>query len=431
MLLNKLMSNSVVRRVGALALVFMLLLTTAVPAFAAETEVVEEPTVEVYNIVDEAKAPRQLNVHVGADASTQVNVTYTTVADTATVISVRKAEGGETMYFEGTSYQGLGGKYIHEIVVTDLEAYTEYTYTVGDGFNSYTGTFKTALAQNDKTEFTFAYLADTQVSNAANAEALGATLEAVNEMNPDFVYLAGDVTDKNNNEAQWEWLFNNEGAYPTGGEDMFANSLVAVTQGNHDNNEMYVDGTELVIKELGQDTVEYTVSFDNVLNTNAFQTALEYDASQMELVSAESCLENTIFTDVSNENGVCDVMVGLGAPISADEMTAVVKYTFRLKSDLNADSVSVKLVGADTVQVLTDGEKVDAEDIEATILKELAETIIHSYEKASDINGDGEVTLADLSIALMYYQTAERTCDVNIDGVVNTLDYVIIASYIR
>ena len=156
MLLNKLMSNSVVKRVGALALVFMLLLTTAVPAFAAETEVVEEPTVEVYNIVDEAKAPRQLNVHVGTDASTQVNVTYTTVADTATVISVRKAEGGETMYFEGTSYQGLGGKYIHEIVVTDLEAYTEYTYTVGDGFNSYTGTFKTALAQNDKTEFTFA-----------------------------------------------------------------------------------------------------------------------------------------------------------------------------------------------------------------------------------------------------------------------------------
>ena len=239
MLMNKLKPGSVVRRVGALALVSALLLTTAVPAFAAENEIVEEPTVEVYNIVDEAKAPKQLNVHVGTDASTQVNVTYTTVADTSTIISVCKAEGGEPMYFEGTSYQGLGGKYIHEIVVTGLEAYTEYTYTVGDGFNTYNGTFKTALAQNDKTEFTFAYLADTQVSNAANAEALGATLAAVNEMNPDFVYLAGDVTDQNNNEAQWEWLFNNNGAYPTGGEDMFANSLVAVTQGNHDNNEMY------------------------------------------------------------------------------------------------------------------------------------------------------------------------------------------------
>ena len=53
----------------------MLLLTTAVPAFAAETEVIEESTVEVYNIVDKAKPPKQLNVHVGTDASTQINVT--------------------------------------------------------------------------------------------------------------------------------------------------------------------------------------------------------------------------------------------------------------------------------------------------------------------------------------------------------------------
>lgn len=670
MLMNKLLSHAALKKVGACALVCAMLATTAVPAFAAETETTvpsEENPTQVYNIVDEAKAPKQLNVHVGNDAATEVNVTYTTVADTSTVISLQKATGGETLYFEGTSYQGLGGKYIHEIVVTNLEAYTEYTYTVGDGFNSYSGTFKTALEQNDQTAFTFAYLADTQVSNASNAEALGATLAEVNKMNPDFVYLAGDVTDQNNNEAQWEWLFNNNGAYPTGGQDMFANSLVAVTQGNHDNNEMYqhinapaeagnivysfdygtlkfiilnleaarssetaraqqeaylreavadakangqwtavgfhkslytgashitdsdivaarkfwvpifteldvdlvlqghdhvysrgfvtakgenanpevdengtitqpdaplymvgghagglkwyskknytvsegdpltlnysfldvnsndigagsavnkeqiitmfevsnekidvvtyafkydtnkheittdkyeldrfsvkrnlaenatsyVDGTELVVKELGEDTVEYTVSFDNIIDTNAFQTALEYDESKMELVSAESCLDNTIFTDVSTEDGVSDVMVGLKAPISADQMTAVVKYTFRLKEDLKADAVNVKLTKADTVQVLAGDEAVDAEDITATILKDKAETIVHSYKKASDINEDGDITLADLAIALMYYQTAEASCDIDLDGVVNTLDYVIIASYIR
>ena len=39
--------------------------------------------------------------------------------------------------------------------------------------------------------------------------------------------------------------------------------------------------------------------------------------------------------------------------------------------------------------------------------------------------------LPDLSIALMYYQTSEASCDINLDGVVNTLDYIIIASYIR
>lgn len=668
MLLNKMLGTAV-KRAGALMLALVLLLGCAAPVFAAETTdeavVVEESDAQTYDIVDEAKAPKQLNVHVGEDAATQVNVTYTTVADTSTVISLQKAEGGDTIYVEGTSYQGIGGKYIHEIVVSGLEPYTEYNYTVGDGFNSKSGTFKTALEQNDQTTFTFAYLADTQVSNATNAKALGATLAAVNDLNPDFVYLAGDVTDTNNNEAQWGWLFNNSGLFPTGGEDMFAGNLVAVTQGNHDNNEMYqhinapaeagnivysfdygvakfiilnleaarssttardqqaeylreavadakangqwtivgfhkslytgashitdsdviaarkfwapifseldvdlvlqghdhvysrgfvtadgenanpeteedgtiiqpdnaplymvgghagalkwyskknytvsegdplalnysfldvnstdtgsdvkkeqvitmlevsneeisvvtycfkydttldeitteqyvydeftvkrnladnavsyVDGTELIVEEK-EDTVEYTVSFDNILNTNAFEVALSYDESQLELVSAESCLDNTIFTDVSTANGVSDVMVGVSAPFSADTSTAVVKYTFRLKDGLDADSVSVQLTKADTVQVLADGESIDSEDVASTILKNQATTIIHSYRKASDINKDGSITLADLSIALMYYQSTEASCDINLDGVVNTLDYVIIASYIR
>lgn len=668
MLLNKLMSDAALRRVGALALALVLLVSCSVPAFAAETEdaavTINEDTGETYGILDENKAPKQLNVHVGTDAATEVNVTYTTVADTSTVISLQKAEGGDTLYFEGTSYQGIGGKYIHEIAVTGLEPYTEYTYTVGDGFNTKSGTFKTALEQNDQTAFTFVYLADTQVSNASNAKALGATLAEVNNLNPDFVYLAGDVTDTNNNEAQWGWLFNNTGLFPNGGEDMFANSLVAVTQGNHDNDEMYqhinapaeagnivysfdygvakfvilnleaarystdaraqqeaylreavadakangqwtivgfhkslytgashitdsdiiaarkfwapvfaeldvdlvlqghdhvysrgfvtaegenanpeidedgviiqpdaplymvgghagglkwyskknytvsegdplalnysfldvnstdtgsdvkkeqvitmlevtneqinvvtycfkydtdldqittekyvydsfsvkrdladnatsyVDGTELIVKEQA-DTVEYTVSFDNILNTNAFEVALTYDEAQLELVSVESCLENTIFTDVQTENGVSDVLVGVNAPFSSDEATDVVKYTFRLKEGLDADSVSVQLTKADTVQVLTDGESVDAEDVTSTILKNQATTVIHSYRKASDINADGAVTLADLSIALMYYQTGESSCDINLDGVVNALDYVILVSYIR
>ena len=658
-------TKSVLKRAGALALTLTLLVSGSAQAQAAEEAPLEPQAAAVSSVIDGDKAPRQLNVHVGDDAATQVNVTYTTVADTSTVISIQKAEGGDTLYFEGSSYQGIAGKYIHEIAVSGLEPYTEYRYTVGDGFNTYDGTFKTALTKNDQQTFTFAYLADTQVSNASNAKALGATLAEVNNMNPDFVYLAGDVTDTNNNENQWQWLFNNDGAFPTGGEDMFANNLIAVTQGNHDNNEMYqhinapeeagkivysfdygcakfiilnleaarsstdaraqqeaylrqevadakengqwvivgfhkslytgashivdsdiiaartfwspifaeldvdlvlqghdhvysrgfvtaqgenahpeiddtgvilqpdnaplymvgghagglkwyskknytvsegdpltpnysfldvnstdtgsdlkkeqvitllevsneqinvvtynfkydttldaittdkyvydsfsvkrdladcatsyVNGTELIVKEQ-EDTLEYTVSYNNILNTNAFETALSYDESQLELVSVESCLENTIFTDVSTENGVSDVMVGVQAPFSAGTATDVVKYTFRLKADVEADQITVRLTKANTVQVLQDSETVNSEDVTSTILKGEATTIIHSYEKASDINGDGKVTLADLSIALMYYQTGEASCDVNLDGVVNTLDYIIIASFIR
>ena len=666
MLLKKLVSNKNMKKISviALATVMMMEVLPVSAAETSETTKTEEQAV-VYSVIDESKVPTQLNVHVGNDAATEVNVTYTTVTDTTTVIAVQKAEGGDIMYFEGSSYQGLGGKYIHEIAVSGLEPYTEYKYTVGDGFNTYDGTFKTALEKNDETTFTFAYIADTQVSNESNAKALGATLAKVNEKNPDFVYIAGDVTDKNNNESQWELLFNNDGLYSTGGEDMFANNLVAVTQGNHDNNEMYqhinapeeagkivysfdygcakfiilnleaaksdetaraeqeaylrqevadakadgqwtivgfhkslytgashitdsdvtaarkfwapifseldvdlvlqghdhvysrgfvtadgenanpevdeegniqqpdnaplymvgghagglkwyskknytvsegdpltlnyafldvnstdtgsdvkkeqvitmlevsnteisvvttcfkydtdtdtitteeyvydsftverdladcatsyVDGAELIVKEQ-EDTLEYTVSFDNIVNTNAFETALSYDESVLELVSVESCLDDTIFTDVEIENGVSDIMVGVQNPFSSDEKVDVVKYTFRLKEGVDADEVTVTLTKADTVQVLQNGETFNSEDVKSTMIKNEAVTTIYSYKKASDINQDGKITLADLAIALVYYQTAETTCDINLDGVVNTFDYVIIASYIR
>ena len=54
-----------------------------------------------------------------------------------------------------------------------------------------------------------------------------------------------------------------------------------------------------------------------------------------------------------------------------------------------------------------------------------------SYKDASDVNKDGKWTLADLSIALNYYQTTETAYDINLDGIVNTLDYVLISEYIR
>lgn len=659
------MFKKVFKKTGAV-LVMCSLLVTCIPVTAVQATSTNDTTNEVvqYSVIDENKAPEQLNVHVGDDAATQVNVTYTTITDTSTVIAVTKADGGETMYFEGTSYVGLGGKYIHEISVNGLEPATEYVYTVGDGFNERDGKFKTALEQGDESSFTFAYLADTQVSNASNAKALGATLAKVNEKNPDFVYLAGDVTDKSTNESQWEWLFNNDGVYSTGGEDMFANNLVAVTQGNHDNNEMYqhinapeeagkivysfdygcakfiilnlesarydedaraqqeaylreavkdakangqwtivgfhkslytgashitdsdiiaarkfwapvfaetdvdlvlqghdhvysrgfvtaegenanptvledgtivqpdaplymvgghagglkwyskknytvtendplslnysfldvnstdtgsdvkkeqvitmlevsnetisvkttffkyntdedaittdeyvydtftvkrdlaecatayADGTELFVKEI-DDTLEYTVSFDNITNANAFETALEYDESVMELVKVESCLEDTLYVDEKTENGVSDYIIGTKTTISSDEKMDVVKYTFKLKEGAQADNVAVTLTKADTVNLVNSDNGATADDIKASIIKDTVNTVIYSYEEASDINNDGKVTLADLSVALTYYQLTERSCDIDLDGVVNALDYVIITSFIE
>ncbi len=663
------MKNKYVKKVGVMALAMTLFMGVAADASAAtvsSNSAEAQVQTAAQSVVDEAKTPKQLNVHVGNDASSQVNVTYTTIADTGTVMKLNQVgDTANVIYVEGTSYAGISGKYIHEISVTGLEAYTEYEYTVGDGFNSASGTFKTALAKNDTRSFTFAYIADTQVSNAANAKALGATLAEINNINPDFVYLAGDTTDSATNENQWQWLFNNDGLYPNGGQDMFANNLIAVTQGNHDNNELYqhinapeeadkiaysfdygcmrfislnleiarysddsrakqeamlrsevadakangqwvvvafhksiytgashivdgdviaarkfwspifaeldvdlvlqghdhvysrgfvnangenahpainedgsieqpanaplymvgghagglkwysrknytvsegdplslnyefldvnstdtgsdvkkeqvitmfevsedsidsvtymfkydtaldqittekyvydqftlardtsnqvtsyLQGTELVVQEK-ENTLEYTVQFDNINEANAFDIALSYDENVMELVEAKSSFENTIFTDFTDENGEVAMLIGLQEPVSSKVRCNIAKFIFELKEGTDAEDVVVKLTKADTVQVSESEDQLNAEDIVSESVKAEVTTEIYSYRRASDINKDGKITLADLAIALAKYQTSEKKCDINRDGIVNVLDYVMIASYMK
>mgnify|MGYP003530575613 FL=1 len=173
--------------------------------------------------------------------------------------------------------------------------------------------------------------------------------------------------------------------------------------------------------------MEYTVSYSGLNNANAFETAVSYDTEKLELVKAESCLENTVFTDVQDENGVADVIVGTTAPLSGPSKKEVVKYTFALKDGVKAGSTKIELVKANTVK----NNQTNANDVVSRITDAEVVTLIHSYKDASDVNKDGKWTLADLSIALNYYQTTETAYDINLDGIVNTLDYVLISEYIR
>jgi hypothetical protein len=185
---------------------------------------------------DVNKTPQQVNVHVGDNPSSAVNVTYTTVAADTTKIVVKRADGtGTELQFGGEASIGPENKYVHKIPVSGLEAGTDYVYTLGNEV-TFNGAFKTAPAKGSQDSIRFVYLADTQVSNATNAEALGATLHEVAAMDPDFVYLAGDITDTATSEAQWVNMFTNNGAFPTGGQEMFGNYLISAIQGNHDNN---------------------------------------------------------------------------------------------------------------------------------------------------------------------------------------------------
>ncbi|MGG7058666.1 metallophosphoesterase [Clostridium tertium] len=202
-----------------------------------------EKGIEAYDLAvseEEYSKPKQVNVHMGDDPSTQVNITYTTINfGLETKIVLKKVGDNKEITVLGENSIGNANKYFHKIAVNNLEPNTQYEYIVGTGEDTFSGKFKTAPAVGSKDSIKFAYIADTQVSNATNAKALGATLEEVNNIEDlDFIYLAGDITDTSANETQWELLFNNDGAFPTGGQDMFGNNLVTVVQGNHDNNSL-------------------------------------------------------------------------------------------------------------------------------------------------------------------------------------------------
>ena len=185
---------------------------------------------------EQDKKPQQVNIHMGDDPSTQVNISYTTIAgELETKVELNKINDSKKIIVKGENTLGNADKYFHSISVENLEPNTKYEYTVGSGSNTYSGTFKTAPKKGSNDSFKFAFLADTQVSNENNAKAAGATFANLSK-DLDFLYLAGDITDKATNENQWELLFNNGGLFPNAGQELLGNTLISAVQGNHDNN---------------------------------------------------------------------------------------------------------------------------------------------------------------------------------------------------
>lgn len=203
--------------------------------------------VNAAEVADKNIMPRQVNVHMGDDPSSQVNITYTTkVADLDTTVTLNKLGSTDKEVQNGEASLGAGEKYFHRIFVNNLEADTTYEYTIGSGVNSFSGKFKTAPAKGNKDSFKFVYLADPQVHGTADAKAAAATFQAVNNLQDiSFVYLAGDLVDnipaytEDRNLEMWKLLFENKGAYPNGAIDMFGNNTIAAVVGGHDRNTFY------------------------------------------------------------------------------------------------------------------------------------------------------------------------------------------------
>jgi hypothetical protein len=196
-----------------------------------------------------------------------------------------------------------------------------------------------------------------------------------------------------------------------------------------------IAGPELSVIDADEE-ITYTVSYSDIVNANAFDTTIEYDSDVLELVEAKSVVAGSdiLVDEVSSKDGRVRVITGLRNVIAQSDKQDVAQFTFRTKKPVTADDTTVTLVRADTVKATIENGKItDSSDVAAIIEQGNASTTFYSYAKAADINKDGKVTLADLSLALGKYQSADpadRKYDIDLSGVVDALDYVIISTFI-
>lgn len=233
-------------------------------------------------------APTRVNAHIGEDASTMINITWITDSETDAAVKIALGNGNkyaayagvsnEVTMFEDMSYKIPVKKYSNQVEVSGLKPDTNYNYVIGEGEEAFRGTFSTAPKANSKAPTTFVYVADPQVKTAENGEAWAATADQISQVkNLDFVYIAGDHTDKTAVNPQWEDFFYNDGLYPTAVQDLLGSTSLASTYGNHDTKDNSLDSNVNLPDEYSKGVYSYDYGAARFVILNLESSRYDWD----------------------------------------------------------------------------------------------------------------------------------------------------------
>lgn len=165
------------------------------------------------------------------------NLSWVTVENTDVKVTVKDENEKEvfTETVKGTSNEKV---YTYTSEVKGLKASSKYTYTLENLSNVVKGEFRTAAPKGTEGKVRFARLADPQIADATREEATGAIFKQLIDYSKespfDFLYIAGDHTDRGADEDQWQALFHNGGLFPNATQDFLLKNTLHSTQGNHD-----------------------------------------------------------------------------------------------------------------------------------------------------------------------------------------------------
>ncbi|OJU16820.1 MAG: hypothetical protein BGN88_08055 [Clostridiales bacterium 43-6] len=169
--------------------------------------------------------------------------------------------------------------------------------------------------------------------------------------------------------------------------------------------------------------IKATVTVKDVKDTNVFRANVEYDPAVLEIVETKILVDDAVFSQTSEHNGVITILIGTKEYHSYSSKN-IVEITFKVRKNESA----VTHIGLSKVEsAIQSGE--NAEDILIPITQNDCLLTIKTVKELCDLNHDSVITLADLSLALANYQKTGAG-DANLDGIVDTADYIIIAGYL-
>lgn len=233
------------------------------------------------------------------------------------------------------------------------------------------------------------------------------------------VIATGNTIDLNDHEGEINSYVR---AQLKGDEGISFTQPFGVTTANSGNAAVETD-KELAVIENG-DTVTCTVKLDGIGELNSFDAKVSYDSSVFEIAEIKPLVDNVVVASDKSTEGMARMIIATSQPISgsADIMQVVLK----VKEGAAVGNTTVVLKSVNTAITNDDGTfegELAITDSEKTVE-------IVSYLSASDINGDGNVTLSDLSMAVKNYQSDNAQCDVDRNGVVDASDLIIITGFI-
>lgn len=233
------------------------------------------------------------------------------------------------------------------------------------------------------------------------------------------VIATGNTIDLNDHEGEINSYVR---AQLKGDEGISFTQPFGVTTANSGNAAVETD-KELAVIENG-DTFTCTVKLDGIGELNSFDAKVSYDSSVFEIAEIKPLVDNVVVASDKSTEGMARMIIATSQPISgsADIMQVVLK----VKEGAAVGNTTVVLESVNTAITNDDGTfegELAITDSEKTVE-------IVSYLSASDINGDGNVTLSDLSMAVKNYQSDNAQCDVDRNGVVDASDLIIITGFI-